>query len=73
MRHLERTHGISVAWLHEMFKREEYALVYQLSSKMAADVYTKAFHDPIRWKHVCMLVNIFDQGDLDDPAVDAAS
>ena len=68
MRHLERTPGISIAWLHEMFKREEYALVYGLSSKMAADIYTKASHDPIRSKHACMLVNIFDQGDVDDPA-----
>ena len=74
MRHLERTHGIRFAWLHEMFKREEFALVYELSSsKMAADIYTKAFHDPIRWKHACMLVNIFDQGDLDEPATLAVS
>ena len=29
--------------------------------------FTQAFADPIRWKHACMLVNIFDQGDLDDP------
>ena len=42
MRHLERTHGVSVAWLHEMFKRDEYALVHELSSKMAADICTKA-------------------------------
>ena len=50
----------SIAWLHEMFNRDE--------SKMAADIYTKAFHDSVRWKHACMLANIFDQGDLDDPA-----
>ena len=65
MRHIKRTHGISIAWLHEMFQRKEYALVYELSSKMAADIYTKAF---IRWKHACILVNLFDKGDLDDPA-----
>ena len=53
---------------HEMFKREEYALVYELSSNMAADIYTRSFHDPIRWKHARMLVNIFDQDGLDDPA-----
>ena len=54
---------------------KEYALVYaatvataaaaaeaaELSSKVAADMYTKAFHDPMRWKHACMLVNIFQQ------------
>ena len=42
--------------------------MYEITSRMAADIYMKAFTDPIRWKHACVLVNLFDEGDLDDPA-----
>eukprot|EP00972_Heterocapsa_arctica_P047466 6999854-Heterocapsa_arctica.AAC.1 len=49
MRHLQRTHGVSVAWLHETFKKNKIDLNYELSSRMCADVYTKAFADAILW------------------------
>ena len=39
MRYMERTQGVSVAWLHEMFQQEHLALVYEISSKMAADIH----------------------------------
>ena len=29
MRHMSRTHGVNVAWLHEVFQRPEYRLYYQ--------------------------------------------
>ena len=44
MRHLERIHGISIAWLHEMFNRDEHARVYELSFKMALEALTPS-HD----------------------------
>ena len=40
MRHLHRTHRISVAWLHEVFSRRDAILAYAVSAKMAADIYT---------------------------------
>eukprot|EP00972_Heterocapsa_arctica_P037163 5471650-Heterocapsa_arctica.AAC.1 len=49
MRYLQMTHGVSVAWLHEIFKNKELDLNYELSSRMCADIYTKAFTDAILW------------------------
>ena len=42
MRYLGRTHGVSIAWLHETFKGEDLNLAYEVSTRMCADVYTKA-------------------------------
>ena len=56
MRYLGRTHRISVAWLHERFARDDVALVYEITTKMCADVYTKAFTDPNRWEAACWLI-----------------
>ena len=60
MRYLKRTHGVSVSWLHERFKEPDLQLVYELSAKMAADIYTKGFLDPQKWELVCGLINIID-------------
>ena len=45
MRYLHRTHRVSVAWIHECFERKDMQLVYELTAKMCADIYTKAFTD----------------------------
>ena len=46
MRHLERTHGIAITSLHEHFTRENYVLMYEVTSKMAADIHTKGIQEP---------------------------
>ena len=60
MRYLKKTHRVSVAWLHERFKSKDFELVYEVSCRMAADIYTKAFGDALKWAAVCGLINIFD-------------
>ena len=60
LRYLSRTMGVSVAWLHERFKEKYLCLSYEESEKMAADIFTKVFTDPEKWKHACRLVNIVD-------------
>ena len=35
-------------------------LTYELSSEMAADIYTKGFTDPQKWTLVCGLINVID-------------
>ena len=50
MRHLARTHRISVAFLHEQFAEGDFQLCYEVSSRMAADIYTKGFTDPVKWQ-----------------------
>eukprot|EP00972_Heterocapsa_arctica_P024361 3593237-Heterocapsa_arctica.AAC.1 len=60
MRYLLRTHGVSVAWLRETFKNKCLDLGYELSSRMCADIYTKASTDACKWVEVCDLINIVD-------------
>ena len=57
-----------MAWLHETFDGADLTLAYEVSARMAADIYTKAFVDPEKWKSVCMLVGICDPKELDDLA-----
>ena len=64
MRHLERSHGISIVWMHEMFLLSYIILIYEITSKMAADIHTKAFRDPMAWKRACMLINVLDERDI---------
>ena len=66
MRYLRRTHRVSVSWLYERFKDDDIELVYEMSAKMAADIYTKAFTDGAKWDVVCSLINILDPKLLKD-------
>jgi hypothetical protein len=59
MRHLGRTHRVSVNALHEMIHRDDVLLIYEESSRQAADIYTKAFTNPDKWKYACELISIF--------------
>ena len=49
MRHLGRTHRISVAWLHERFAELGIDLRFEMTHRQAADIYTKAFHELLKW------------------------
>ena len=64
MRYLHRTHRVSVAWLHEVFKGEHLRLIYEISARMAADIFTKAFSDKAKWLAVCDLINHVDPARL---------
>ena len=61
MCYLSRTHGLCIAWLYERFKSGALELIYEESSKMAGDIFTKAFTDRAKWNGVCHLVNIVDK------------
>ena len=65
MRYLGRTHGVSVAWLHETFKGKDLDVAYDVSARMCADIYTKAFTDPERWKLASSLICACDPKELD--------
>ena len=48
MRHLHRTHRVSVDWLHETFERGDIVLLYETSERQCADIFTKSFvHQPL--------------------------
>ena len=46
--------------MHERFKAGDLDLQYEVSSRMAADIYTKAFSDGDKWQAACWLINIVD-------------
>ena len=64
MRHLGRTHGITIAWLHEQYKAGAYSLEYEPSASMAADIFTKSFSNPLAFDAVCWLVFVCSAADL---------
>ena len=64
MRHIGRTHGVSVAWLSERFAEDNFQLDYCDTADQVADVYTKAFSDPIKWQHAHELAGVMDPGQI---------
>ena len=64
MRYIARTHGVSVAWLHERFGTKDLQLVYELSASMCADIYTKAFTESEKCWSVCRLICVRDPAEL---------
>lgn len=72
MRHMSRTHGICMAWLHERFREGEFSITYCKSNEMCADIFTKHFTDAVKWNQVCKLIGIFKDSDLPTRGVAAA-
>ena len=59
IRHIGKTHGVAVSWLHELYTRDDVWMKYITTTMMAADLYTKAFTEPSKWNHLCLQNNIF--------------
>ena len=64
MRHLGRTHRVSVAWLHEQYKSGLFDFVIRRSEFMAADIFTKACAVSSRWLEVLDLIGIMVINDV---------
>ena len=67
MRHLSRSHRVSVAWLHEQYKRENFEFAYAETDSMAADMFTKSMPNPAKWTHarksICVLASVDELAD----------
>ena len=68
MRYASRTIRIPIAWMHERFARGDIRLRYELSARMAADVYTKAFVDADKWRVATWLLGVSDPKIYDEAA-----
>ena len=60
MRHLQRTHNISIAWLHGQFQRKEFDVINEPTDGMCADIFTKGFTDKSKWTHAINLISHID-------------
>ena len=58
MRHLLRTHRISVAFLHERYRNGDFLFAHENGVNMPADIFTKAFTDKAKWKRARQLINV---------------
>ena len=67
IRHIGKTHGVAVSWLHELYDRKDVWMKYITTTMMAADLYTKAFTVPTKWNHLCIQNNLFPQFRRADP------
>ena len=61
MRHLGRTHRVSVDWLHERCSADDIDLIPETTDRQAADIYTKTFTNPDKWRHATEAINVFSQ------------
>jgi len=60
MRHLPRTHRVSVAWLYERFRGRFQDIVYVKSEYQAADLFTKQFTASDKWQNNLRLIHVVD-------------
>ena len=58
MRHLSRTHGVNVSWLHDLYSKKTFGVVCSRTEAQCADVFTKAFRELPKWQQAIRLIGI---------------
>ena len=65
MRHIGRTHRVSLGWLSDRFKERWHELVWINTDYQAADIFTKSFTDGGKWNQLLKLIHVVDNADDD--------
>ena len=55
--------------MHEHSQRDHFVLIYEITAKMASDIHTKGFKNPMAWKKASMLINLLEPQDLQSKEV----
>ena len=66
MRHLGRTHSISITWLHDEMSKNTFRILYISMILQAADIFTKFFPRAKKtiWGNVRRFINVLDEEEL---------
>ena len=68
MRHMSRTQGVNVQWLHDLYKKKTFGVVYTRTEAQCADIFTKTFCELPKWQQAVRLIAIGrPEGKLDLP------
>ena len=62
MRHITRTHGVNIQWLHDLYKKGEFRAIYTSSESQCADIFTKSFKDVPKWKQAVDNIGVAPPG-----------
>ena len=65
LRHVQRTHRVDVAWLHQQLEQKHSLLRDCSTAHMAADIFTKSFDDKKvgEWERSLLLIGHFRPDD----------
>ena len=58
MRHLARTQGLNVSWLHDLYLKKMLGVVYSRTEAQCADVFTKTFRELPKWQQAVRFIGI---------------
>jgi hypothetical protein len=64
LRHVGRTHRISISWLHEQTQGKDKTMILNncKSEDMKADIFTKSFTDPVKWnQNLNIIYHVYPQ------------
>ena len=64
MKTLERGFGVDISWCHTRIESGDYVLIHTRTSHQTADIYTKGISEPIAWRRLRRLINIFSPTEL---------
>ena len=65
MRHLLRTHRMSVGFCHELYSDGAIVFAHEAGTNMPPDIFTKMFSDVSKWTRARQLINVVLPSELE--------
>ena len=78
MRHISRTHGVNVQWLHDAYTKRLFNMKITKTDEQVADIFTKHFPEKTNWRKAVSDINTGPVGEsptrppVHDPIAHAA-
>ena len=62
MRHISRTHGVNIQWLHDVYAKGDLQMMYTRTEAQCADIFTKNFRDVSKWNKAVQDIGVAPKG-----------